>query len=198
MNYLVDTNIFLHVINSNIFGVADFCKNNGDDVCVTQTIIDELEPGYQREMEESAAREIYTCVSNLVTGKTGFKVIKVIHVSDVAGAPQKLKQIRERFYGWMTDPQYLQGLVDRGVLSHEEIRNPRFRKRDLGECELIAIAEASNGEYLIVTNDRGKVYKHPHMNIFDTYATDIQTLSGKEWLEKIEYVDATNCLPLSS
>ena len=50
MEYLVDTNIFFHVINSNVFGVAEFCKNKGNDICVTKTIIDELEPGYQREV----------------------------------------------------------------------------------------------------------------------------------------------------
>ena len=40
----------------------------------------------------------------------------------------------------------------------------------MGECELIAISKTTNGEYIIVTNDNGKVYKHPDQNLFDTDA----------------------------
>lgn len=198
MEYLVDTNIFLHVINSNVFGVAEFCKNKGNDICVTQTIIDELEPGYQREIEEETARDIYNCVNNLITGKTGFKVITVIDLANIEGAKEKLKEIRKRYYSWMTDSRYLQKLVDDNVLTFEEIRSPRFRKKDMGECELIAIAEVSGDKYLIVTDDRGRVYKHPDINIFDTYAKGVQTLSGEEWIKKIGYVEGEIGLAMSS
>ena len=198
MEYLVDTNIFFHVINSNVFGVAEFCKNKGNDICVTKTIIDELEPGYQREVEEETARDIYNCVNNLVTGKIGFKVIKVIDLEDVEGAKEKFKEIRKRYYSWMTDSLYLQNLVAEEKLTNEEIRSPRFKKKDMGECELIAIAEVSGDKYLIVTNDKGRVYKHPDINIFDTYGKNVQTLSGEEWIEKIGYVEGEMGLSLSS
>lgn len=198
MEYLVDTNIFFHVINSNVFGVAQLCKSKGNDICITQTIIDELEPGHQREVEEETARDIYNCVNNLVTGKTGFKVIKVLDMAKIEGAKERFKEIRKRYYGWMTDSLYLQKMVSEEKLTAEEIRSPRFKKKDMGECELIAIAEVSGDKYLIVTDDKGRVYKHPDINIFDTYAKDVPVLSGKEWIEKIEYVEEQNSLGLSS
>ena len=36
MYYLVDTNVFLHVIDSNIYGVADFCNRSGQDITIKQ------------------------------------------------------------------------------------------------------------------------------------------------------------------
>lgn len=73
MYYLVDTNVFLHVIDSNIYGVAEVCKRNGNDITITQTILKELDPGYYRENTDISSKEIYTAVSNLVTGAWGKK-----------------------------------------------------------------------------------------------------------------------------
>lgn len=193
MYYLVDTNVFLHDLTEDIFAVADSCKKKGNDVCVTQTIIDELDPGYYREENEVASKEIYNSVKNLSSGSMGFKVINVINMSEVTGASQELKKIRERFYGWMKNPTYLQHLIDEGILTREEISKPNFRKKDLGECELIAIARASNGEYWVITNDKGRVFKHPDINIFDVYMDDIVILSGREWLEKINCQEKNIC-----
>ena len=107
MDYLVDTNVFLHVINSDVYGVADLCKRNGNDITITQTILNELDPGYYRESEDMTSKEIYTAVSNLVTGARGIKIIRILKLEEVAGAEQELKKIRKRFYGWMKDPKYL-------------------------------------------------------------------------------------------
>ncbi len=65
----------------------------------------------------------------------------------------------------------------------------------MGECELLAIAKVS-GEYIIVTNDRGRVFLHPDQNLFDLCAedSDIDMLTGEEWI-KILGLDAMggNC-----
>lgn len=189
MYYLVDTNVFLHVICSNIYGVADLCKKNNNDITITQTILNELDPGYYRENEDASSKEIYTSVKNLVTGTLGIKVIRMIRLSDIAGAEEELKKIRQRFYSWMRDPVYLQKLIREGKLSREDVRKPGFRNKDLGECELLAIAKASSGEYWIVTNDKGKVFQHPDQNLFDTYADDpgVILITGEEWINRIRF-----------
>lgn len=191
MYYLVDTNVFLHVISSNIYGVADLCKKNNNDITITQTILDELIPGYYRENVDVSSKEIYTSVSNLVVGTWGVKVIRVICLSDVEGADAELKKIRQRFYGWMSDPKYLQKLVQEGKLTREDIKKKGFRNKDLGECELLAIAKVSSGQYWIVTNDKGRVYQHPDQNLFDTYADDpnITIITGETWLDKIGFYE---------
>jgi hypothetical protein len=88
----------------------------------------------------------------------------------------------------MGNAEYLKHLMSKGEITLEEIKKPSFKTKDKGECELIAIAKASKGEYWVVTNDKGRVYKHPDMNIFDTYAGDdaVTIISGEDLLNEIE------------
>lgn len=108
-------------------------------------------------------------------------------LTDIPGAEAEFKKIRKRFYSWMKDAAYLQNLISRGELTVEEVKKPGFKTKDMGECELIATAKTSEGEYWVVTNDKGRVYKHPNLNIFDTYADDdaVTIISGEELLNAI-------------
>lgn len=189
MYYLVDTNVFLHAINDNIYSVAEFCKNNNTDVTFTDTILNELEPGYYLSLEDETAKQVYNSVSNLAHGTMGLKVIRIINIADIPGAKEELKKIRDRYYMWMRNGTYLQSLVEEGKITAEEIRKKSFRNKDLGECELIAIAKTAKEDYEIVTNDKGRVFLHPEQNIFDDYASNegLTVLSSGEWLNKIGY-----------
>lgn len=187
MYYLVDTNVFLHAIRDNIFAVADLCKKNGTDVTITDTILSELESGYHLEGEDKTAKDTYNSVYNLSYGTMGIKVIRIVNVDDIPGAKEELKRIRKRFYSWMTDITYLKHLVSQGAISLDDIKKKNFRKKDLGECELIAIAKAAENVYEIVTNDKGRVFLHPEQNLFDDYAVGIglTVLNSDEWLNTI-------------
>lgn len=190
MYYLVDTNVFLHSISDTIFTVADLCKKNGTDITVTETILNELEPGYYLEFEDETAKNVYNSVYNLTYGTMGkMKAIRMVKLDDIPGAKEELKKIRKKFYSWMSDVQYLKLLISKRIISAENIRKKSFKNKDLGECELIAIAKAAKGKYQIVTNDKGRVYCHPHQNLFDEYASVIglTILSSEEWLKKIGY-----------
>lgn len=83
----------------------------------------------------------------------------------------------------------MQKLIRDGKLTKEDIKKPGFRNKDLGECELLAIAKVSAGQYCIVTNDKGRVFQHPDQNIFDVYAKapEIILITGEEWLNKIGF-----------
>lgn len=189
MYYLVDTNVFLHSICDNIFSVADLCKKNGTEITITETILNELEPGYYLEIEDESARNAYACVHNLSFGTMGLKVIRLVKIDDIPGAKEELKIIRKRFYSWMNDVSYLNYLVSQGVITADDIKKKTFRNKDMGECELIAIAKSADEEYEIVSNDRGRVFLHPEQNLFDEYAAGIglTVLSSDEWLDRIGY-----------
>ena len=62
-------------------------------------------------------------------------------------------------------------------------------KKDLGECELIAIAKSSEHENQIVTNDKGRAFLHPDQNLVDDYASKVglTVLSSEEGLNGIGY-----------
>lgn len=189
MYYLVDTNVFLHPICNMIFSVADLCKKNETEITITETILNELEPGYYREIKDETAKSVYHSVYNLTYGAMGLRMIRMIKLDDVPGAREELKKIRKKFYGWMGDGNYLKLLIEQGKITADDIKKKSFRKKDLGECELIAIAKTAEDEYQIVTDDKGKVFLHPDQNLFDEYASDMGSviLSSETWLNKIGY-----------
>lgn len=189
MYFLVDTNVFLHSICDKIFAIADLCKKNETEITVTETILNELEPGYYLELEDETAKNAYNAVYNLTYGTLGIKAIRIVKLDDIPGAKEELKKIRKKFYSWMSDTNYLNLLISQGVITADDIKKKSFRNKDLGECELIAIAKTAEDEYQIVTNDKGRVYLHPEQNLFDDYASGIglTVLSSEEWLDKIGY-----------
>ena len=190
MYYLVDTNVFLHSICDEIFTVANLCKENNQDVTITETILNELEPGYYLEIEDEAAKEVYNAVHNLTFGTMWIQIIRLVKLEEIPGAKEELRKIRQRFYGWMRDVDYLKMLISQGVITENDIKKKSFRNKDMGECELIAIAKVSSDEHQIVTNDKGRVFLHPEQNLFDEYASEIglTVLNSDEWLRKIGHV----------
>ena len=190
MYYLVDTNVFLHSISDKISTVANLCKENNQDITITETILNELEPGYYLEIENEAAKEVYNAVHNLTFGTMGIQIIRLVKLEEIPGAKEELKKIRQRFYGWMRDVNYLKTLISQGVLTENDIKKKSFRNKDMGECELIAIAKVSSDEHQIVTNDKGRVFLHPEQNLFDEYASEIglTVLNSDEWLRKIGHI----------
>lgn len=190
MYYLVDTNVFLHAICDEIYMVTNICKENHREVTITETILKELEPGYYLEMEDQSIKETYTTVHNLALGTMGIKTIRLVKLQQIPGAEKEFNKIRKRFYGWMTDYNYLSHLVAQGKISEDDIKKKSFRNKDVGECELIAIAKVTPDEHQIVTNDKGRVFLHPEQNLFDEYATGfgLSVLSSDEWLHQIGYI----------
>lgn len=190
MYYLVDTNVFLHAIRNEIYTVANLCKENNREMTITETILKELEPGYYLEIEDETVKEAYNAVHNLTFGTMGIKTIRLIKLEEIPGAKEELKKIRRRFYDWMKDPNYLKVLIAQGKISESDIKKKSFRNKDMGECELIAIAKVAPDKHQIVTNDKGRVFLHPEQNLFDEYASEIglAVLSSDEWLRQIGHI----------
>ena len=190
MYYLVDTNVFLHAICDEIYTVASLCKENDQEMTITETILNELEPGYYLEIEDETAKAAYNAVHNLALGTMGIKAIRLVKLEEIPGAKEELKKIRRRFYDWMKNTAYLKSLIAQGKISEDDIKKKSFRNKDMGECELIAIAKVSLDEHQIVTNDKGRVFLHPEQNLFDEYASEIglTVLSSDEWLRQIGHI----------
>ena len=173
-----------------IFTVANLCKESEQEITITETILNELEPGYYLEIEDENAKNAYNAVHNLTLGTMGIKIIRLVKLEEIPGAKEELKKIRQRFYGWMKDGNYLRYLISQGKISESDIKKKSFRNKDMGECELIAIAKVSDNEHQIVTNDKGRVFLHPEQNLFDEYASEIglTVLNSDEWLRKIGHI----------
>ncbi len=97
MFYLVDTNVFLHSICDEIFTVANLCKENETEITITETILNELEPGYYLEIEDETSRDVYKSVYNLTYGTRGMKVIRIVKLNEIPGATEELKRFEKNF-----------------------------------------------------------------------------------------------------
>lgn len=184
MFYLVDTNIFIHTISNRAYEVSSRCNDINEPVTITKTILSELEPGYYLANDNISAREIYNSVCRL-SGQLG--LIKIVSFSDISGAKEEFDKIRSRFYSWIYNAGYLRTLIEEHQLEEKDI--PKLSHKDLGECELLAIAKATNNQSMIVTNDKGRVYKHPDLNIFSDYKDDksVIIINGDEWMKNIDF-----------
>jgi hypothetical protein len=187
MDYLVDTNVFINIIEDYIYAVAYKCFYDQTPIVITKTILDELLPGQDKIETDSDIKEPFIIVNNLSHGTMGQKLIQCVDLESIPEAKKEYKRIRTAFYSWMTDTHYLQKLVDEGKLTSEEIKGGRFRKKDCGECELIAIAMTNKGKHTIVSNDIGRVYKHPEQNLFDDYAipNGVTVIGSDKWHKQI-------------
>lgn len=187
MYYLVDTNVFLHAINDKVYSVAYACKEQKSEITITRVILNELIPGNDKIECDSSVKDPYVQVNNLITGKMGCKLIRLIEIDNIPGAKEEYNKIRKRFYSWMNDVTFLRNLVDAGIYTPADIKKSNFRNKDKGECELIAIAKTSPSDYKIVSNDHGKVFLHPNQNLFDDYAIleGITVLSSESWLDLV-------------
>lgn len=187
MKFLVDTNVFLHAINDDIYAVACKCRDRNSMVTITKAILNELDPKFYGD---HLFQETYNCVCRY--SHSSINLIKVIDINDVETAKKIYKSIRERYYRWMNDTKTLMKMVNEGKLTREYIKSSAFRQKDVGECELIAIAKASLGEYIIISEDNGEVYKHPDINIFNIFRKEgVDIYKTENWLEIIQFERAT-------
>lgn len=183
MKFLVDTNIFLHAINDHIVAIACKCKERNSMVNITEAILNELDPGFNGDI---LFQETYNCVSKCCDHP--LNIINVINIDDLVEAKRIYESIRARYYRWMTNASYLKRLIKEDKITQDEIKSRAFKYKDVGECELIALAKSSNGKYIIVSNDKGVVYKHPHINIFNIFRKQgLDIYSCDTWLEIIQY-----------
>jgi len=167
--------------------VAARCNCIGSNMNITPTILEEISPGYKlAEDTKAESREILNSVTMMT--KNPFNLINIISLDDIEGANKIYKSIRNGFYSWITDARFLQLKIDQGELTQKDIKTLKYR--DVGECELLAIAKASRGKYVLITNDQGEVYLHPFENIFEAFKDDDEVIifNGKEWIKKIGYI----------
>lgn len=182
MRYLVDTNVFMHDICDEIISVANHCKNGKCGMYISPTILEELRPPAISNLPSGYYNSVDNCINGMLRDKHFIDMIELNKA-----AKKELSNIRKRFYSWTLEPEYIKWLLEKGDLEEKEIKNLRYK--DLGECELLAIAISSENKYKIVTNDFGRVYKHPEQNIFETYKDKAEILPPNDWKKEINYIN---------
>lgn len=190
MGYLKDTCVLKHNIDTGdkIYKVAQHCKECGKQFSVTDYVLDEIKPGKSVDVEN--AKHSTNLLSGL-EGAVNSKVISKIEIDSNQVYKKNFRDIRRRYYYWISDTEYLKKLVDEGSMTLEEVRSKGLKYKDYGECSCIAVAMEDPKKYIIVSNDKGAVYKHPSINLFQKYTKshDIQVMTYDEWLVQTKFLD---------
>jgi hypothetical protein len=189
MEHLFDTCTIKHELKTDtiIFSVANYCYGIEEPFTISTLIKKELQPPNTLEQAEyKQAKKVAAYVDRYITSGH----IKVIDINTDEGVRLTFNKIRQYHYGWMTRWEYCKQLIEKGELTIEEYKSQAFRRRDAGECSLIAIALSAPSNFIIISEDAGKVYKHPHINIFDIFKSKgLQIVPYKEWSH---FNDVTN------
>ncbi len=188
MAYLKDTCVFLYKINNaeEILNVAKHCKNINSKLCITSTVMRELIPGVRvPEVESERSRDI---IQYLEFGNKS-KILDIIDIDNNEKYKKNLENIRRRYYDHLRDPDMLRELVESGKYTRDEVKSKWFRNKDMGECSCIAIAMENPDEFIIVTDDKGKVFLKPYTNLFDIYSNShkIKVLNYEQWVKETQY-----------
>ncbi|SHI24087.1 hypothetical protein SAMN02745823_03797 [Sporobacter termitidis DSM 10068] len=182
MEHLFDTCTIKHELKTDtvIFAVAEYCSNIKEPFTISSVIKNELRPpNTLSKAEYEKASRVNAYIERYI--KSGH--IKVIDISTENTIKLNFNKLRQCHYGWMTRGDYCKHLIETGELTLEEYKSPGFRNRDAGECSLIAIALTSPKSYVIISEDKGVVFSHPHINIFDVFKSKgLNIVKFKEWL----------------
>lgn len=185
MIYLKDTCVLIKKFNtSEIIRVAGIYKDTNDTFALTDIIMDELHPG--KSVNEYDAEKSKSLLA-------GIKVLENSHlletysVKDSGKYKDNFDKIRRAFYGHLKDPNFIRQALAKGEITKEQFKNRTYIYKDYGECSCIAVAMENPTEIAIVSNDKGRIFLKPAINLFNKYreSDNIQVLDYEEWEKKL-------------
>lgn len=188
MIYLKDTCVLIKNFDaSELIRVASIYKDTNDVFALTDIIIDELHPG-KSVNEYDAAKS-----KNLLAG---IKVLENSHLLETYSVKDKGKykdnfdKIRRAFYGHLKDPNFVRQALAKGEITKEQFKNRTYIFKDYGECSCIAVAIENPEEISIVSNDKGRIFLKPNINLFNKYreSDNIQVFNYEEWEKNISSI----------
>lgn len=178
MTFLIDSCVFFNNLNEATKIIEVNEKSKEQIKAISEVIMNELQQPLDAKFD---ATNLDTMISRFINQK----VFTLIDTNSNQKYKDNLSNIRKRYYRWMTDPEYLNMLQAKGILTVDERKSKGFKYKDLGECSLIAIALTDIDNYIIVSNDKGKVYKHPHTNIFKEFP-NIKVMTFIDWIDFLD------------
>lgn len=190
MNFLKDTCVLIKKINcgTEILNVVNHCKDNGDKFCITDVVFEELNPGGSVKKED-AERSIDIIKALEISMKA--KLVKKIDVKVHEKYKNNFDRIRARYYDHLLDSSTIKEKLQAGEITKEQVKNKSYLRKDYGECSCIAVAMESPEEYVIVSNDKGRIFLKDDINLFNIYrdSHNIKVWDFNQWIGKTNYSD---------
>ncbi|WP_374717478.1 hypothetical protein [Neobacillus sp.] len=187
MIYLKDTCVFINRFNSlGIIQLLQKYKNSSNSFGVTDVVINELNPGRAVDATDAEKSKSMLGVVNLL--EKSRDIVKY-DVETEAKYQENFQKIRRQFYGHLNDLNFVKKALANKEISMESFKNRTYKFKDYGECSCIAVAMTEPEEISIVTDDKGRVFLKPDINLFDKYKAShgINVLGYDEWLSECEF-----------
>ncbi|WP_130055582.1 hypothetical protein [Bacillus thuringiensis] len=182
MIYLKDTCVFINRFNSlSIIQLLQKYKNSPNSFGVTDIVVNELNPGKAVDIADAEKSKSMLSVVNLL--EKSHDIVKY----NVAGEEEyekNFQKIRRQFYGHLNDPKAVKKALANNEITKEAFKNRTYKFKDYGECSCIAVAMLQPEEISIVSDDKGRVFLKPDINLFDKYKQShgINVLGYEEWV----------------
>jgi len=184
MIYLKDTCVFINYFDAfKLLQLLQSYKNSSDTFGITDVVIGELNPGKSVVAEDAEKSKSMLGLIDLL-GKS--KDVLKYNVEQEEKYKINFNNIRRRFYGHLDDVQAVKKAVKKGEISQESFKNKTYRRKDVGECSCIAVAMLDPDNINIVSDDKGRVFLKPEINLFDKFvqSNGIRVLEFNEWLDE--------------
>lgn len=185
MIYLKDTCVFINKLNPTIIiDILSQLKQRKEYLGVTNIILNELVPGKSIPKDDAEKSQIIITSLDFMKNSKSFREYDVEKEQVYS---KNFKDIRRRFYGHLDNVESIRRAILNGEISRESIKNKSYMNKDKGECSCIAVAITNPEEFLIVSEDKGRVFLKPDINLFDKYkkSHNIQVLNYDEWHKEI-------------
>lgn len=188
MGFIKDTCVFIEKIKvgSEIVNIVRHCKSMNKELCVTDYVLDEIPPGKNvKEKDPEGARtseglfnSLDKCVNN------GF--INVFCVKGNNKYKKNYDSIRNRFYRQYSAAN-LRERMKNGKCTKQEAN--KLKRKDCGECSCIAVAMEHPDKYVIVTEDKGKIFVEEEIKLFQIYekSHNIKVWNYDVWAKNTGY-----------
>ncbi|KMK77961.1 hypothetical protein [Alkalihalobacillus pseudalcaliphilus] len=189
MIYLKDTCVFINRFNSlGIIQLLQNYKNSTNSFGVTDIVINELNPGRAVEAADAEKSKSMLGVVNLL--EKSRDLVKY-DVETEEKYQKNFQKIRKQFYGHLNDLNFVKKALAKKEITNESFKNRTYKFKDYGECSCIAVAMLEPEEVSIVSDDKGRVFLKPNINLFDKYKEShgIKVLEYEEWLSECELND---------
>ncbi|MTI49722.1 MAG: hypothetical protein FH761_17970 [Firmicutes bacterium] len=189
MGFIKDTCVFIGKIKvgSEILNIATHCKKMNKELCVTDIVLDEIPPGRTLREKEPDKAKLAQDLANSLDNSVKMGLINVLGVKGTGKYQKNYKDIRDRYYRKLSDPRHLREMIKNGECTKNEAKYLKYK--DAGECSCIAVAMEYPNDYIIVTEDKGRIFMRKEINLFEVYkeSHNIQVWSYDEWAEETNY-----------
>lgn len=184
--YLKDTCLFINRFNSlDIIKLLKSYKINSHIFGVTDVIVNELRPG--KAVAQAAAEKSEALIGVINTFEKN-QSIKVYNVENAGNYKSNFEKIRKKYYGHLNDVNAIKKALKNKEITQAEFESRSYRYKDYGECSCIAVAMTSPQDIHIVSDDKGRIFLKPNINLFDKYKDShgINVLDFHQWTSALE------------